>query len=204
MCRRLSIVALIVVAAATSMTTARAQQVASAKLELRQEQDAFKRLYDLGYPMDTTVAVRRWRADTGSTGTGLLTAAEIAAILAQPDPEFFAAFAGNPFQGLGISVRHKTRSAAEAQAIDLCRRQGGGKTCDTVHVIPAGQCMFVSGYRLPRGDRRPHRGTFVIGFDLTAARTKSFDACNAGALARCRPILSFCADGSQMNRFDRT
>jgi hypothetical protein len=186
---------------ALSSTVTLAEPLQPAKMEIRNEEAAYARLFELGYPADRALAVRRWRADTGRKGIDGLTVEEVAAVLSQPMPEFFAAFAGNPFQGLGIAVRHKTRSAAEAQAVELCRQQKGGAACREFHVIPGGQCMFASGYHLPAGDRRPSRASFAIALEIEFARQKSFEMCSRGALATCRPILSFCADGSRLVRF---
>ena len=43
-----------------------------------------------------------------------MTAAEASAIMEQPLPKYFAAIAGNPFQGMGIGIKHTDRWSAEA------------------------------------------------------------------------------------------
>jgi hypothetical protein len=185
---------------------ARAQMITPAKQELHEEQQraAGQRLYALGYPADESLAVARWRADAGSRSIGPLTPEEAAVVLEQPDPPHFAAFAGNPFQGMGIAVRHKTRADAEAHAVALCRRQGGGSACAAVNVVPGGKCVAVHGYLAGPGVRRGSRGSYVVAPTMEIARVRSLEHCRTGAgpsAARlCKPMLAFCADGTRMER----
>jgi hypothetical protein len=205
MLRVISVIASMAAVIVLASGSPRAQMIMSPKQEIAEERAAYARLYVLGYPADEQLAVRRWRGDTGRRGSGPLSGEEVAAVLAQPEPPHYAAFAGNPFQGMGIAVRHKTRAEAEAQAVGLCRREGGTeKLCSTVHVIPGGQCMGVAGYKLRSKDSRPSRGTYVVAPSIDIARTKSIELCHrqsGPAMAGlCKQILSFCADGSEMVR----
>ena len=121
--------------------------------------DVLRKLHDLGYPSDTTIAIQRWRADNGRRETGPLGAEETAALIAQPLPEFFAAMVGNPFTGMGLALRHKTRAEAEQEALKLCRAQGGGATCANPQVVRADQCVAAVGYSVTidrRSSRRAH------------------------------------------------
>jgi len=207
MFRALHVAALAVSAMIAVTTASQAQLAATAKYESLQEIEsvAHERLYQLGYPADAALAVQRWRNDSGSDGTGRLSEDEMLAILEQPEPSFYAAFSGNPFRGMGIAVRHPTREEAEKQALTLCRRQGGGRACADVQVIPGGQCMFVAGYSLRPRDRRPSRGSYIIAPSLEIARDKALDNCRSDAgpsmASQCKPMLSFCADGSHLERF---
>ena len=198
-----SIAALALAALMLALGQSRAEPSQSPEASVETVRAATARLHALGYPADTRIAIQRWRTDTGRTGAGPLTPEESAAVLAHPMPQFFAAFAGNPFQGMGIAVRHKTPGEAEAQARTLCRRQGGGAACGIAQVIPGGQCMFVSGY-VGHGERRPSRGSWIVAPSMELARSTSLAHCRKGAgpaLAdRCAPLASFCADGSQMDR----
>lgn len=164
-----------------------------------------KKLYDLGYPADPVIAVKRWRADTNRIGTGPLAADETSALQAHALPEFYGAMAGNPFLGMGLALRHKTRPEAEREAAQLCRQQGGGSACGVPVVIRADHCVFIAGYDITL-DRRPtYRTSVAVSADIKLSRDRAIEACQTGAShpERCRPLVSFCGDGRAYESFDK-
>lgn len=165
---------------------------------------AFRKLHALGYPADTTLAVQRWRTDNGRRETGELTPAEATALAAQPDPEFLAAMVGNPFTGLGLAMRHKTREDAEREAIKLCKANGGGGECVNPMVVRAEQCVGIVGYSTTI-DRRPtYRTSVAVSQDIDASLNAAKEACPVGAThpQMCRPLLSFCGNGEAFKVFE--
>lgn len=165
-----------------------------------------KKLHELGYPADTEIAVQKWRTDNGSAQSGPLTDTETSALLAQPLPEFLAAMVGNPFTGMGLAMRHKTRADAEREAIGLCKSNGGGTACTNPLVVRAEQCVAVTGYTVTI-DRRPHYRTSVaVSTDMKLSMNAAKEACPVGAThpELCRPLLSFCGDGRELHVFDGT
>lgn len=163
-----------------------------------------KKLYDLGYPTDHKVAIQRWRADTDRRSTGPLSADETAALLAHPMPEFFAAMVGNPFTGLGVAMRHKSREAAEREAIKLCKAQGGGSTCTAPLITRAEHCVVVIGYNVTI-DRRPtYRTSVAVSPNTELSTSRGMEGCQVGATHPhlCKPLLSYCGDGRSFQVFD--
>ena len=168
------------------------------------EQAVARKLHDLGYPADQKVALQRWRADTDRRGTGLLTAEETAALLAHPMPEFFAAMTGNPFTGLGLAMRHKTRGDAEREAIRLCKLEGGGATCVAPMVTRSEHCVVVAGYEVTI-DRRPtYRISVAVSPDIKLSHDRAMEGCQSGAShpKQCRPLVSYCGDGGELHIYD--
>jgi hypothetical protein len=185
-------------AAAATVTTGQAQTPPADTIA------AHTRLLELGYPADPARAVARWRSDTGRSGKGPMTDEEAAIVLTQPLPKYFAAIAGNPFQGMGVGIKHPDRWSAEAHAVVICKKRGGGKACDSTYIAAGKQCVFIAGYQLPKGDRRRSHGSFVIGFGgIAFVRAKAMETCRKAASVpgMCKPILSFCADGSDFHEF---
>lgn len=165
---------------------------------------AFRKLHALGYPADTTLAVQRWRTENGRRETGELTTAEATALAAQPHPEFIAAMVGNPFTGLGLAMRHKTREDAEREAIKLCKANGGGSECVHPMVVRAEQCVGIVGYNVTI-DRRPtYRTSVAVSTDVEASLNAAKEACPVGAShpAMCRRLLSFCGNGEAFKVFE--
>ena len=163
-----------------------------------------KKLHELGYPADAQAAIQRWRTDNGRTATGPLGVDEAAALLAQRQPEFMAAIAGNPFTGMGVAMRHETRAAAEREAIEICKDEGGGAACVGPAVVRAEQCVVIVGYSVTI-DRRPtYRVSVAISTDSSRAMEHAKEACQNGAThpAQCRPLLRFCGDGREVTLFD--
>lgn len=195
--RRLpAILALLIGAlAAPPATAAEKQPVAPA---------AIKKLHDLGYPADLSLAIQRWRTDTGRQETGPLNEAESAELLAQPLSEFMAAMVGSPFTGMGLAMRHQTRQDAEREAIRLCKANGGGSACSRPLAVRAEQCVAIVGYTVTI-DRRPtYRTSVAISTAANASMNAAKEACPIGAShpELCRPLLSFCGDGREFHVFD--
>lgn len=168
------------------------------------EQAVERKLYDLGYPSDQSVAIQRWRSDTGRRATGPLSPEETAALLNHRDPEFLAAMVGNPFTGLGVAVRHKSRADAEQEAIKLCRQQGGGSACVNPLVVRAEHCVAVVGYNVTIERRPTYRTSVAVSTDAKLAMERAVEGCQTGAThpGMCKPLLKFCGDGRDMQVFD--
>lgn len=151
-------------------------------------------------------AIAQWRGDNRRTANGPLSPEETAALLAQPVPEFFAVVAGNPYQGMGLAMRHKTRTDAEAEAVNLCVRSGGDRTkiCARLHVASGANCMFMYAYKIDNRRERTIRTSLAMNTDLAVARAQAHDGCGNGSphAAKCEPVISFCADGSKLQLFD--
>lgn len=165
---------------------------------------AAKKLHDLGFPADPVIALQRWRAETGRTEMGSITEAEVDALLAQPDPEFMGAMVGNPFTGMGLALRHKTRADAEREATRLCRANGGGADCSNPQAVRDDQCVAIVGYSVVI-DRRPtHRTSVAVSTDLQRSMQAAREACPAGAShpSLCRPLVNFCGDGRALEIFE--
>jgi hypothetical protein len=176
----------------------------TAESEPNENASALRKLYALGYPADTSLAIQRWRAENGRRETGELTPGEATAIGAQPNPEFLAAMAGNPFTGLGLAMRHTTREDAEREAIKLCKANGGGGECVNPMVVRAEQCVGIVGYSTTI-DRRPtYRTSVAVSKDIDASLNAAKEACPVGAShpALCRPLLSFCGNGEAFKVFE--
>jgi hypothetical protein len=201
-----AVLALICASAATvASAQSTTQATASATTSAVDTVAAHTKLLELGYPPEPERAVSRWRGDTGRNGKGPMTASEASAIMEQPLPKYFAAIAGNPFQGMGVGIKHTDRWSAEAQAVLICKQRGGGKACDSTYIAAGKQCVFIAGYKLPAGDRRRSHGNFVIGTGgIAFVRAKALEGCRKAATlpGKCRPILSFCADGSDFHEFE--
>jgi hypothetical protein len=163
-----------------------------------------KKLYDLGYPADTEIAIQRWRSENRRTETGPLTEPETSALLAQPLPEFLAAMVGNPFIGMGLALRHKTREDAEREAIRHCKAKGGGTFCAIPLVIRAEQCVALAGYKVTIARRPTFRTSLAISTDAKRSMNAAKEACPLGAShpSMCKPLLSFCGDGRDLRVFD--
>jgi hypothetical protein len=165
---------------------------------------AARKLHALGYPADMALAVQRWRSDTGRRETGELTTDETSALMAQPMPEFIGAMVGNPFTGMGLAMRHKSRDDAEREATRLCKANGGGSTCVSPMVVRADQCVVIVGYSVTV-DRRPtYRTSVAVSTDLKASLDAATEACPQGAShpELCRPLLSYCGDGRDFKVFE--
>lgn len=165
-----------------------------------------KKLHALGYPADLQSAVQRWRSDNSRTGSGPLRADEAAALLGQPQPEFMGAMVGNPFTGMGVSMRHATREEAEREAIEICKDEGGGEACVNPTVVRAEQCAVVVGYNVTI-DRRPtYRVSVAISTDSQRALDHAREACKNGAThpGRCQLLLRFCGDGREVTMFNES
>ncbi len=165
---------------------------------------AFRKLHALGYPADSTLAVQRWRTENGRRETGALTSGEMTALAAQPNPEFISAMVGNPFTGLGLAMRHKTREDAESEAIKLCKANGGGAECVNPMVVRAEQCVGIVGYNVTI-DRRPtYRTSVAVSTDAEASLNAAKEACPVGAThpSMCRPLVSFCGNGEAFKVFE--
>jgi hypothetical protein len=178
-------------------TPAAAQQTAMAP-------DAARKLYELGYPADTNVAVQRWRTDTHRIGDGQLTEEEKAALTTQAAPESFSAMTGNPFTGMGLALRHQKREDAEREAVRLCKAEGGGSACTSPLTVRAGLCVVLVGYTVDI-DRRPHhRVSVAISSDVKLAQDRGLDGCQTGAThpQLCRSLVTFCGDGSEFKIHD--
>ena len=163
-----------------------------------------KKLSDLGYPSDPQIAIQRWRADARRSESGALGAEESEALMAQPLPEFLAAMAGNPFTGLGLALRHKTREEAEVEAVKICKVQGGGATCANPMVVRADQCVAVVGYNVMIERRPTYRTSVAVSTDGKLSMDRANEGCQTGAShpALCRPLLSYCGDGREFQVFD--
>jgi hypothetical protein len=163
-----------------------------------------KKLYELGYPADTGIAVQKWRSENRSAATGPLTDAETSALLAQPLPEFLGAVVGNPFIGMGLALRHKTRQEAEREAIQHCKAKGGGTFCATPLVVRAEQCVAVAGYMVTIERRPTYRTSVAISSDAQRSMNAAKEACPLGAShpSLCKPLVSFCGDGRDLHLFD--
>lgn len=168
------------------------------------DQAVARKLHDLGYPSDHAIAVQRWRTDTGRRASGPLTAEETAALLDHQTPEFMAAMVGNPFTGLGLALRHKTRAEAELDAVKLCRQQGGGATCVNPLVLRGEHCVAVVGYSVVLERRPTHRTSVAVSTDARLAMERAVEGCQTGAThpGLCKPLLKFCGDGRDVNLFD--
>lgn len=164
------------------------------------EQAVTKKLYDLGYPADRKVALQRWRADTDRRSTGPLSDDETAALLAHPMPEFFAAMVGNPFSGLGLAIRHKTRDEAERDAIRLCKLNGGGATCTAPLVTRSEHCVAVIGYNVTINRRPTYRVSVAVSPEIKLSLDRGMEGCQTGAThpKSCRLLLSYCGDGREL------
>ena len=194
---------LLAAALALAIASQASAQQSAAQLSAGVDPAVSKKLHDLGYPADLQSAVQRWRSDNGGTGAGPLRAEEAAAILAQPQPEFMGAMVGNPFTGMGVAMRHATRAEAEAEAIDICKHEGGGDACVNPTVVRAEQCAVVVGYNVTI-DRRPtYRLSVAISTDSQRALDHAKEACRNGAThpGQCQPLLRFCGDGREVTMF---
>lgn len=163
-----------------------------------------KKLYDLGYPADNKVAIQRWRADTDRRGTGPLSEDEKTALLAHPLPEFFAAMVGNPFTGLGVALRHKSREEAEREAIRLCKEKGGGSGCAGPVVTRSEHCVVIVGYNVTINRRPTYRTSVAVSPDANLSMTRAQEGCQTGAThpQLCKPLISYCGDGRSLQVFD--
>ncbi len=162
------------------------------------DKDAARKLYELGYPTDNTLAVQRWRSDNRLSASGAMTAAERQTLMAQAAPELVTAMTGNPFTGMGLALRHTRREDAEKEAIRFCKAQGGGSGCVAPMIVRAEQCVVLVGYSA-KIDRRPHhRVTTAISTDVKLATERGIEACQTGAShpQLCRVLVKFCGDGS--------
>jgi hypothetical protein len=177
---------------------------AAAAADPATDQAVVKKLYDLGYPTDEKVAIQRWRADTDRLGTGPLSDEEKTALLAHPMPEFFAAMAGNPFTGMGLAVRHKTREDAERDAEQLCRKQGGGATCVAPMVTRTEHCVVIVGYTATINRRPTYRTSVAVSPDIDLSHQRAMEGCQSGAShpKMCRPLVSYCGDGRSLKMYD--
>jgi len=191
-----------ILAAVIAMSTA--PPSFAAKSESSDNAAAARKLHASGYPTDFKLAVQRWRTENGRRETGDLTPTEATALAAQPDPEFLAAMVGNPFTGLGLAMRHKTREDAEREAIKLCKANGGGSECVNPMVVRAEQCVGIVGYSTTI-DRRPtYRTSVAVSKDIDASLNAAKEACPVGAShpQMCRPLLTFCGNGEAFKVFE--
>ena len=177
---------------------------ANATDPLKLDESITRKLHDLGYPANPTIAIQRWRADTDRRGQGPLTPEETAALIAHPLPEFFAAMAGNPFTGMGLAVRHTTRDEAEREAVRLCKAQGGGATCANPLVTRAEHCVAILGFNVTINRRPTYRTSVAVSPDMKLSLDRGMEGCQNGATHPhlCAPLVTYCGDGRSLEMFD--